>query len=109
MKRLLIVILFSIFLSISSVSYLYSYASASKKNTVVKTEKQKANPHSRWVEIILLIGLIFVVMPYVFPFVASNLLGGYKSGWDSTLGGCFGGILGGGFGGFLGGSKDAGW
>ena len=60
------------------------------------------------VDIILIIGLFFLVGPYLFPLFIGGVLGGYRSGWDGGLGGGFGGGLGGGFGGFGGGSTGGG-
>ncbi len=59
-------------------------------------------------DIILIIGLMLFVSPYIFPFFVGGVLGGYRSDWDSGLGGGFGGGLGGGFGGFGGGSTGGG-
>ncbi len=60
------------------------------------------------VDIIILVGLFFLIGPYLFPLFIGGFLGGYRSGWDSGLGGGFGGGLGGGFGGFGGGSTGGG-
>ncbi len=60
------------------------------------------------VDIILIIGLFFLIGPYLFPLFVGGVLGGYRSGWDGGLGGGFGGGLGGGFGGFGGGSTGGG-
>ncbi len=60
------------------------------------------------INIILIIGLMLFVSPYIFPFFVGGVLGGYRSDWDNGLGGGFGGGLGGGFGGFGGGSTGGG-
>ncbi|WP_022670268.1 hypothetical protein [Hippea alviniae] len=109
MKKFLIPIFLSIAFVLGSLSFSYSHTSNTHKEAVVKVEKKKVSSKSKWVKVVLATALIFLVMPYLFGFLAAKLLGGYKSGWDSTLGGCFSGVLGGGFGGFLGGLKDAGW
>ncbi len=60
------------------------------------------------IDIILIIGMMLFISPYIFPFFVGGVLGGYRSDWDNGLGGGFGGGLGGGFGGFGGGSTGGG-
>ena len=73
-----------------------------------KPKQVKVKKGISLLDIILIIGLMLFVSPYIFPFFVGGVLGGYRSDWDSGLGGGFGGGLGGGFGGFGGGSTGGG-
>ncbi len=62
-----------------------------------------------YVDIVLLIGLLFFTTPFFLPLIFGASRGSYRSDWDDPFGGGFGsGGLGGGFGGFGGGSSGGG-
>ncbi len=55
--------------------------------------------------IILLIALIVIFIPYLIPLALKRFNGIYITDWDNNLGSCFGGSLGGGYGMFSGNAK----
>lgn len=73
-----------------------------------KPKPEKTKRGISLIDIILIIGMMLFISPYIFPFFVGGVLGGYRSDWDNGLGGGFGGGLGGGFGGFGGGSTGGG-
>ena len=65
---------------------------------------KKAHHTLGLINLILLIGVIIALGPYLFPMLLGLFFGSYNSDWDNNLGGGFGG----GFGGFGGGSTGGG-